>query len=163
MWNWMATMILAGAVSADTAAVKPGNETPAGRILRATNLREGLCVVVGSDGRLAADLAGTGSFLVHVLAAREDDLERIREHLRRRGLYGRASAEAGRFNSLPHADNLVNLLVVEDLPSARARGLTVGEIMRVLAPGGVAVFRGEAKDLQRLLKEDFDYLLGGKP
>jgi outer membrane protein assembly factor BamB len=58
--------------------------------------------------------------------------------VRSRGLSGRVSVEAWTTKTLPHADNLVNLVVVEE-----DGGVPMSEIMRVLAPRGVAYVKAE--------------------
>ena len=51
-------------------------------------------------------------------------------------LYGPVSVEQWKGTRLPYNDNLVNLLVAEDLG-----GVTMDEVLRVLAPNGVAYIR----------------------
>ena len=60
------------------------------------------------------------------------NVRKAREHLKELGIYGPASVERFDGERLPYADNLVNLVVMENLGR-----LTVSEAMRVLAPGGV--------------------------
>ncbi|HUV39016.1 MAG TPA: PQQ-binding-like beta-propeller repeat protein, partial [Planctomycetota bacterium] len=111
----------------------------AGEILRASGAKGGLCVHVGAtDGVLTAGLAADGKFLVHGLAADAADLEKARAHVRAQGLCGKVSVERTSFAKLPYAEDLVNLLVVDDLSTARTKGLAMREVMRVLVPGGVA-------------------------
>jgi len=126
------------------AVAGPGQHAPVPRsqaeaIIRSAGVKAGLCVHVGvSDGRLTAALAEAGPFLVHGLAPDAVALEKGRSHIRQRGIYGRASIEHGSFARLPYADNLVNLLVVDDLPGLLAKGLSLKDVVRVVCPGGVA-------------------------
>jgi outer membrane protein assembly factor BamB len=62
------------------------------------------------------------------------NVERAREHVRGCGLYGPVSVDVLSGSQLPYADNLVNVVVASgECQVARE------EILRVLAPGGVAV------------------------
>ncbi|MFW6124913.1 MAG: PQQ-binding-like beta-propeller repeat protein [Pirellulales bacterium] len=109
----------------------------AARILEETGVRGGLIVHVGCGaGELTAALGADESFLVHGLDTDADQVAEARERLQSRRLYGRVSVGPFDGERLPYADNLVNLLVVE----APGR-LTEGEMMRVLAPRGVAYIR----------------------
>ena len=117
------------------------------RITAAGQVRPGLCVVVGcGDGTLAADLARTERYQVHALAADRRTVAAARARIRSEGLYGTATVSFCPLDELPYADNLANLLVVEDLTAAMERGLSVEEIVRVLAPYGTA-FLGNAAEL----------------
>ena len=112
-------------------------------IIGATGVRGGLIVHLGcGDGKLTAALRANDSYLVHGLDAGAANVAAAREHIRRLGLYGKVSVARlagsrpgrdGPGGRLPYAENLVNLLVSEN---PGAVGMT--EIMRVLAPGGVA-------------------------
>jgi len=124
------------------AAQRPrGSGARAAEILRATGVRGGLCVVLGcGDGELAAELAGTGKFLVHALDPERAPVEAARSLLRSRGIYGLAWAERYASARLPYAENLVNLLVADDLGRA---GVSRDEVIRVLCPGGAAWVGGK--------------------
>ncbi|GAG05368.1 unnamed protein product, partial [marine sediment metagenome] len=91
------------------------------------------------DGTLTAELAGAGNFLVHGLDKDPAMVQKARRSLRVRGLNGRVAIEEASWRGpLPYPDNTVNLLVVDDLPGLLTDGLAVREILRVLAPNGVA-------------------------
>ena len=123
------------------AAAAAGPAGPAARLIKASGLRGGFCVHLGAtDGKLAAGLGAGGKFLVHGLALDAAALKKAREQVRARGLYGKVSLDVGSFRALPYADNLINLLVVENAPALLARGLSLKEAVRVLAPGGKAFF-----------------------
>ena len=121
---------------------------PAAEVLAAIQqspVKGGLCVLVGpADAGLAGDIARGGSFLVHTLA--EGEVSTAREVWQAERLAGRVTAETWRAPHLPFMDNLVSLLVVLD--SARA---TVGELQRVLRPGGELLVR-EGAMWQRSIK-----------
>ncbi len=127
------------ALSAGLAILLPAVGTSAESALKASGIRGGVCVHLGAtDGRLTAALGADGRFLVHGLAASDAAVETARKHIRSRGVYGRVSVERGALERLPYADNFVNLIVVEDLPALLAEGLSLKEVLRVLAPGGAA-------------------------
>ena len=132
------TAALGLAAGGDPAA--PAAPAEAEAVLARADVAGGLCVHVGfghpGAPPLAAALASSGRFLVHGLDRDAGAVAAARGRLRALGLYGRASVEHWQAETLPYADNLVNLLVVEGpwkVPQA--------EIDRVLAPGGVALTR----------------------
>lgn len=115
----------------------------ADEILDATGIRGGLIAHIGcGDGRLTAAFRASESLLVHGLETDPKNVEMAREHIRSLGLYGPVSIERWHGERLPYADNLVNLLVTD------AGQVPRDEIMRVLAPGGVA-FVGGKKTVKR--------------
>ncbi|NQU23799.1 MAG: PQQ-binding-like beta-propeller repeat protein [Candidatus Nealsonbacteria bacterium] len=122
--------------AADTAEVD-ARRTAAQQILHTAGIRGGLIVHVGcGDGRLTAALHAGDGYLVYGLDADRQHVDAARRHVRRLGLYGKVSVDAFDGKRLPLIDNLVNLLVAED-PQA----VPMDEILRVLAPGGVACVR----------------------
>ncbi len=112
-------------------------EARAGEILDAAGVTGGLVVHVGcGDGRLTAALGSDDAYVVHGLDADAGNIARARAYIHSLARYGRVSVERSRGNRLPYADNLVNLLVSADLGKIPMR-----EVMRVLAPDGVAYVR----------------------
>jgi len=110
-------------------------------IRKATGVRGGLVVHLGcGDGRLTAALRSGGRYLVHGLDADAKHVAGAREHLRSEGLYGPVSVDVLSGPRLPYAANLVNLLVAEDL-----RGVAMSEVLRVLAPEGVAYVKQQGE------------------
>ena len=113
----------------------------AGEVYRATGVRGGLVVHVGcGEGELTAALRANERFLVQGLERDAAKVARARAMIRAKGLYGPVSVERLAGDALPYADNLVNLLVVED-----AGGVGREEMLRVLCPGGAAYLRVEGK------------------
>ncbi|MFQ6132883.1 MAG: PQQ-binding-like beta-propeller repeat protein [Armatimonadota bacterium] len=107
------------------------------QIIEATGVRGGLVVHLGcGDGKLTAALRASDSYLVHGLDSDPAKVARARQHIRSLGLYGEVSVEHWESAVLPYVDNLVNLLVAEDLGEVSMR-----EVRRVLAPGGVAYLK----------------------
>ena len=112
---FFAAIILPAALVGQVTGLSAGVESsrPTGRaIVAATGIRNGLCVQVGcGDGRLTAELAGAGDFLVHALALDAAAVVKARAYLRTRGLYGRAVVEQLSIGELAYNENTVNLLV----------------------------------------------------
>ena len=112
------------------------------RILDLAGVRRGLCVHLGS-GRaespgLTAELAAGSQMLVHGLAFDDASLTRARSAVEAKGLMGRATVEKAAVPPLPYLRDLADLVVIEDFGSLAARGVTMDEVLRVVAPGGVA-------------------------
>ena len=128
-WAWVVSVALI-ACSAAVAAEAPS----AGRILKATGVQGGVIVHLGcGGGKLTAALRAGEGYVVHGLDADAANVSKARRHIRSLGLYGKVSVEQLIGGRLPYAENLVNLLVAEDLGA-----VPMGEVMRVLAPEGVA-------------------------
>jgi outer membrane protein assembly factor BamB len=97
----------------------------------------GLVVHVGcGGGRLTADLRISRRYLVQGLEQDAARAAEARAYLRKQGKSGGVSAIHWDGQRLPYADNLVNLMIVDS-----PEGLAGGEIIRVLAPGGVALVK----------------------
>ena len=105
------------------------------QILAATGVKGGLVVHIGcGDGKLTAALRVNDSFAVHGLDA---DVAASREYIQSLGLYGPVSVAQWTGTRLPYVDNLVNLIVADSLSK-----VSMAEVMRVLAPNGVAWIGG---------------------
>ncbi len=85
------------------------------------------------DGRRTAALH-EGRFVVHGLDA---DVTDARRHIHALGLDGKVSVAPWSGGRLPYVDNLVNRIVADDLGT-----LPMDEVLRVLAPDGVAWIGG---------------------
>jgi len=109
-------------------------------ILESSGVKGGLVVHLGcGDGRLTAALHATDSYLVHGLDGDAEKVEEARDHIRSLGIYGKVSADRLQGRRLPYVDNLANLVVV----STAERPVSGKEIVRVLAPNGVAMVKGK--------------------
>lgn len=117
--------------------VHGGPNEEAQEILATAGVRGGLVIQVGcTDGQIAAALRGSGSNVVQALSRDPAMVTKAREQVRALRLYGPVSVELWTEPFLPYADNLVNLLVVED-----ANLVGEAERLRVVAPGGVVCVR----------------------
>jgi len=132
---FLAILLLSEAALRGADAAAPTSERALARkIIAATGVQGGLVVHLGcGDGKLTAELCAGDSYLVHGLDTDPTHVEAARKHIQSRGLYGKVSVSRWAEGRLPYVDNLVNLLVSED-----TTGVSQGEILRVLVPGGVA-------------------------
>ena len=155
--TWAVTVMLVAAIAANGAGA--GSDAPAEQarqILEATGVKGGLIVHVGcGDGRLTAALHANESYLVHGLSIRtrtgDTDARKVaaaREHIQAAGLYGKVSVEQWSGKGLPYIDNSVNLVVSEN-----SGGVATDEVMRVLAPLGVAYMKSGGRPGRRSLGE----------
>jgi outer membrane protein assembly factor BamB len=133
----IAAILLCILVCAITAAGRKTYITPqrqAGQILSATGVKGGLIVHLGcGDGKLTVALHAGDNYTVQGLDPDAKNIETARKHVHSLGLYGRVSVNHLTSSHLPYVDNLVTLLVSEN-----AGGIGIEEIMRVLAPLGIA-------------------------
>jgi outer membrane protein assembly factor BamB len=108
-------------------------------LLAASGIKGGLIVHVGcGDGKLTAALRANDSFIVHGLDTDAKNVDAARRHIHSLGLYGSVSVASWNGKRLPYIENFVNLIVVSE-------GVRVSsdEIVRVLAPNGVALVGGK--------------------
>ena len=120
-------------------SAQPVHQDPAqaAGILADAGVTGGLVVHVGcGDGTLTAALRAGDSYLVHGLDSSAANVEKARAHIAGKGLAEKVSVARWSGPVLPYVDNLVNLIVVED-----ANAIAMPEVLRVLAPNGVAMVR----------------------
>jgi outer membrane protein assembly factor BamB len=130
-WGLAIGLLLASGLGAPA-----GGEETATQLLDAADIHGGLIVHIGcGDGNLTAALCANDRSIVQGLDA---DVTAARHTIHSLGLYGRVTAEPWAGERLPYVDNLVNLVVADDLGQ-----LPMREVLRVLAPGGVALVGGE--------------------
>jgi len=117
-------------------ATASSNGDEAKDILEATGVKGGLVVHLGcGDGKLTAALHPNDSYVVQGLDA---DVTAARKYIQSLGLYGPVSVEQWTGERLPYIDNLVNLIVANCLGK-----VPMSEVMRVLAPNGIAFIGGK--------------------
>ena len=104
----------------------------AAEILKASGFSGGFIAHVNcGDGKLTAALGEPANAVVHGLDQDAGKLAAARGHIGAMGGYGRVSVAPWTAPELPYVDNLVNLLVVDG-----TGGVSMTELMRVVAPGG---------------------------
>ncbi|UCE47372.1 MAG: PQQ-binding-like beta-propeller repeat protein, partial [Phycisphaerales bacterium] len=113
-----------------------GYEQKAKQILDAAGIQGGLIIHLNcGDGKLTAAFHMTDCYIVQGLDA---DVTAARLTIQSLGLYGKVSAEPWLGNRLPYVDDLANLVVADGLGR-----LPMEEVLRVLAPNGVALIGGK--------------------
>ena len=133
------SLFLLGVLALLAAAARAGE--PAGDVaaqsVKASGFDQGLCLVAGeTDGKLTAALAKASRLYVQGCTWEARNVGAGRDAIVAAGVADRASFVWIEAEGLPYADNLVNLIVA---PAGAGRGLTAAEILRVLAPGGLAL------------------------
>src|SRR2546425_998739 len=102
--------------------------------LTAAKQVSGICVQVGvGDANVLAGLTANRGLIIHALERDPIKLHEAQQKLQTRGLYGQVAVEPWPGTALPYADDLVNLLIVED-----NNEIPQTEILRVLVPNGAA-------------------------
>ena len=106
--------------------------------VESTGIGDGLLVLVGG-GQFNVDEAISLSrrFVVNCLDSDAQRVQRNRNAIQAKGLYGQITAEFWPGKKLPYLDNLVNLVLADNEVS-----LAPAEAMRVLRPGGVYCVAG---------------------
>ena len=132
----MAVLVCAAACAA---IAPPAAGAASGKaIIEASGVRGGLVVHLGcGDGQGTAALRAGDAYIVQGLATNAADVAKARAAIHARGLAGPVSVDRFDGTHLPYVDNLVNLLVTDGLGS-----VPMAEVLRVLAPGGVAMVGG---------------------
>ena len=112
-------------------------EGAAALIKSSSGVPGGICVLLGqADTDLAVAMAGQGQFTVQALYSDKGKLAKARQAIRAKGVYGAVSADASGGKRLPYTENLINIVVADGYPALKAKGLSLGEIFRVLTPLG---------------------------
>jgi len=106
-------------------------------LIKASGVQGGLIVYVGQGkGKLITDLCQKDAYVIQTLCGNCLEVDLLRRQLQEQGRYGRVSVEYWSNKYLPYANNLVNLLIVDDPDAVAAK-----EAIRVLTPLGVACVR----------------------
>ncbi len=104
-----------------------------------TNIQGGLVVHLGcDDGKRTAALRVNDRYVVQGLDTNKQKISSARDFFHSKNLNGFVTAEKIDGSRLPYVDNTVNLVVGEKIAN-----LSMDEIMRVLAPNGIAYLREE--------------------
>ncbi len=139
-YRWLTLLILLSMV---LGMVQPAPVMAQGidALIGQSGIKGGLIVHVGcTDGKRTARLRTGDQFFVHGLARDPDRVRAARAHLLQQDVYGPVCVDRWDGRHLPYVDNLVNLMIVED-----ALSVSEAEMMRVLAPQGVALVRRQGK------------------
>lgn len=110
---------------------------------------QGLCIQIGLDEPTLRELAANGNLLVHSLDADRSKVERLQQQMLATTVAASLQLEHWTKSSLPHADNLANLVIVHN------EQISQQEIKRVLRPGGVALIC-TSSDVTRIIKPELE-------
>jgi len=110
------------------------------RIYEQTGFQGGLVVAIGwVDAERVAALVDREAVVVEMLTTDAQQAALAKKEIEARGLYGRVTVDLFDGRKLPYADNLVNLILLNDSVAAGGRiELPQEEVMRALAPGGAS-------------------------
>lgn len=139
-WSFTQAALVAWVLCTLSAVTAPsqGYEQRARDILDAAGVRGGLVVHLDcGGGKLTTALRAGESYVVQGLDTDPDEVERARKTVSAKGLYGKVTARRFDGENLPYIDNLVNLIV-----ATGACEVPQEELLRALAPGGVAYIHG---------------------
>ena len=107
-------------------------------LAKSSGVKGGIIVHVGcGDGAETAQLLLNQRYLVHGLDASAANVAAARKTIKAAGLYGKVSVCTFDGKTLPYTNDLVNVVIDSTGTVAQA------EILRVLAPGGVAFVGGK--------------------
>ena len=108
-------------------------------IITKTGVESGLIVHLGcGDGTFTSTLLVNDRYLVHGSDTDQANISKVRKYIRSKDIYGKVSVDSYDGKYLPYTDNLVNLVI-----SNNSSDVPLEEILRVLAPGGVAYIQGK--------------------
>lgn len=134
-------LLVVSCVLSGAKAQSSNQKEEARRILDAAGVKGGLVVHIGcGDGKLTAALRANDSFVVQGLDADAKNVKAAREHIESLNCYGKVTVDGLRGSRLPYIDNLVSLVVSDNLGK-----VSRDEVMRVLAPKGVAYIKRGGK------------------
>jgi len=132
--SWIPVLLAVCLLAGTAQANKNDAMTRAKEILDTTGVQGGIVVHLGcGNGKLTAALRVSDNYTIHGLEADPAKVAEARSYIQAQGIYGPVSVERYSGSVLPYTDNLINLIVVQD-----AGKVSRDEVMRVLAPGGVA-------------------------
>ena len=139
--SWLPGLLVVCFLAGATEAKKNDAITQAKKILDTTGVKGGIVVHLGcGDGKLTAALRINDRYTVHGLEADPAKVAQARSYIKAQGMYGVVSVEHFSGSVLPYTDNLINLIVVQV-----SGKVPMAEVMRVLAPGGVAFVQRKGK------------------
>ena len=134
-------VVLAGGILCMMLPTVSVSAEDADELLKLSRIKGGLVVHLGcSDGRLTARLRAGDQYFVHGLDSDSAEVAAARDHILERGIYGPVSVDRWDGRNLPYADNLVNLIIAEE-----PENLSEAELLRALAPNGVALVRKQGR------------------
>jgi len=112
-----------------------------GTLVENSGVKGGVVVLLGcGEGQSTARLFSGDKFLIYGLDTNTGAVEKAKQHIASKSIYGQVSAERCDGKNLPFGDNIVNLVIVED-----AAQVSAAEIERALVPKGVVLAKSGSK------------------
>ena len=109
-------------------------------VLERSGIDRGVCHLQSNDVALALHLARSSGFLIRQCEPNAKKASELRHTASQAGLgIDRILVEQGTLAGLPYADRTVDLLLATQITPKDLTSVTVGQVMRVLRPEGVAV------------------------
>ncbi|MFC1805637.1 PQQ-binding-like beta-propeller repeat protein [Planctomycetota bacterium] len=137
--------VLAFASCAASLQAAGDGKASAGQILETPGLRKGLCVVIEDfDGPFVESLHDGGMRLVHAISSDRQKVEAARGYILKRKKYGPVAVDCSQLMTLPYADSIANTIIIGDFGKLKGKGLSVKEIMRMVAPLGKLFIKGHS-------------------
>jgi outer membrane protein assembly factor BamB len=134
-------LLLIGSLSCIMLSAVSVSAENAEELLKMSGIKGGLIVHLGcSNGQQTARLRAGDQYFVHGLDRDPANVAAARDYIQERGIYGPVSVDRWDGRDLPYADNLVNLVIVEESGS-----VSEAELLRALAPKGVALIRKQGQ------------------
>jgi outer membrane protein assembly factor BamB len=118
-------------------------------LVELSGVKGGLVVYLGrGDASIAGELKINRRYSVQELISNPINLEASRGKLRGKGIYGAVTVDSFDGKHLPYADELVNLFIIEN-----NLAVPKDEVVRALAPMGVALWLDEKGDVAERFKK----------
>jgi len=109
----------------------------AAELIAKSGVQGGLVVVLDSE-QITSEIRVNDRYLVQGLFRDDESKQSARENIQSKGMYGPVTVRSWDGKRLPYIDNMVDLLVADGKQVAKR-----DEILRVLAPYGVAMVNGK--------------------
>ena len=132
--------IMSSPLTAAVQARDTGTDALARKLVDMGGVDRGLCAVIGGPHDLPVQIAQRSNLLIHV---REPDpsVVAIQKRLAEEAGLGidRLIVEQGALNTLPYADNMVDVVIATRADAGTLSRLPASEVLRVLTPEGRAI------------------------
>ncbi len=128
-------------------------------IVRIADIHRGYCLVLGSrTGWMAREIARQTQMKVIGIENDEAFVNAARQQIDQAGQYGRVCIHQGASGAPAYASSLFNLIVSESMFDSGNLPVSIGEIRRLLRPGGRAVLaiKGLSSAEWKIVERDLD-------
>lgn len=120
-------------------------KSSARQILKTPGIRKGVCILIEfDDGQLAEALLDGGVQYIHAISSDQQKVDQAREYIQKKGTYGRIAFAFSKARSIPFVNDIANIVVVSDFGKLKSRGVSISEVVRILAPYGKLFIKGHS-------------------